>query len=578
MFDQFLKTYKVIGKDNRIKAFWLLTILLSIIILELLNFTLIIPILTILFDKESVENIKFITYLDNFFGADINSLIKLAIIFLVLLIFKVLLLLFFEYKTQKYNRQINVDMTIRAYSYFLNSPWEEILKIEHAYIMRIILSDIGTFVSEGILKFIEIIKNSIFLTFILGYLLFFNLKITLIIMGVFIFFTVTIFMIFKKKLLQLSLTTAEFDKYRYKHISESIMNLRDIKLIKNANFFLNTYKKNEEKYTKVYITSKILAKIPRFVLEIILVTFAVFIAIFFELQNLEMNNYIPILGLYSFAILRLIPIFTVYNQSFQAIRQAKIQIHEAILNAERFIKIFDQNKLKEKNKNLINIDFKNDVKIKILDVDFYYDATKPIFNDLNLEINKDNTIYLEGVNGSGKSTFVDLISGLLSPIKGKIKINDFDLSEISDNWLKNVGYVSQTNFLLNSTIKENIIFGRDSINEKDINEVIKIVGLDKLIDSLPDGLNTNVGNLGSSFSGGQKQRISIARALVAKPNIIILDEATNALDAATEEHFLNIINTIKKNRIILFIAHSKVIKNFCDIRIEIKNKKIEKIK
>lgn len=215
MFDQFLKTYKVIGKENRIKAFWLLTILLSIIILELLNFTLIIPILTILFDKESVESIKFITYLDNVFGADINSLIKLATIFLVLLIFKVLLLLFFEYKTQKYNRQINVDMSIRAYSYFLNSSWEEILKIEHVYIMRTILSDIGTFVSEGILKFIEIIRNSIFLTFILGYLLFFNLKITLIIMSVFIFFSVIIFLIFKKKLLQLSLTTAEFDKYRY---------------------------------------------------------------------------------------------------------------------------------------------------------------------------------------------------------------------------------------------------------------------------------------------------------------------------------------------------------------------------
>ena len=122
--------------------------------------------------------------------------------------------MFFEYKTQKYNRQINVDMSIRAYSYFLNSSWEEILKIEHAYIMRTILSDIGTFVSEGILKFIEIIRNSIFLTFILGYLLFFNLKITLIIMSVFIFFSVIIFLIFKKKLLQLSLTTAEFDKYK----------------------------------------------------------------------------------------------------------------------------------------------------------------------------------------------------------------------------------------------------------------------------------------------------------------------------------------------------------------------------
>jgi len=575
MFNQFLQSYQILGKENRIKSLWLLIILLSIIALELLNFSLIIPVLTILFDKDSIEKITLISHLENFFGVNKFSLINLAVVFLILIILKVLLLLYFEYKTQKYSREMNVDMTLRAYSYFLNSSWQEILKVDHAYIMRTILSDIGTFVSEGILKFIEIIKNTLFLFFILGYLLFVNFKITIIIMGVLVSFTIILFILFKKKQVYLSQLTAEFNKSRYKNISESILNLRDIKLTGNSGFFLNLFEKNEKKATEVQIISKIMIKIPRYLLEIIIVTFAILIAYYIDSNNYDMNNYIPLLGLYAFAILKLIPIFTVYNQSIQAVRVSKYQIQEAIKNAERFKRIFKQYKLRERDEKLNIIDFNQEFKIKVSNLDFSYDDSKPIFENLNLELNKNLTIYLEGPNGSGKSTFVDLISGLLSPSRGTIKINDLNLIDVSNNWLKEVGYVSQTNFLMNNTIKENIVFGRENISEKNIIEIISIVGLDELINSLPDGIDTNVGNLGSSFSGGQKQRIAIARALVSSPSVIILDEATNALDTVTEKNFLKIINKIKKNRIIIFIAHSKLIKDFCDTKMIIKDKKIE---
>ena len=197
------------------------------------------------------------------------------------------------------------------------------------------------------------------------------------------------------------------------------------------------------------------------------------------------------------------------------------------------------------------------------------------FNISSIKLNSDFTYYLEGTNGSGKSTFVDLISGMLIPKSGSIDVNGSNIKDISNIWLKNIGYVSQTNFLTNDTIKENIIFGRKDIKEEDIEYVIKIVGLEDLVNALPEKIDTKVGNLGSSFSGGQKQRISIARALACNPRVIIFDEATNALDANTERNFLEIINKIKKNKIIIFIAHSQVIKDFCDIKAIIKNKKIE---
>ena len=223
--------------------------------------------------------------------------------------------------------------------------------------------------------------------------------------------------------------------------------------------------------------------------------------------------------------------------------------------------------------NFLELSSEN-VKIRLINVNFSYNDNK-IFENLNLEINKDQTVYIGGENGSGKSTLMDIISGMLSPLKGRVEFNGQNIEDFKKYWPRNIGYVSQTNFLTNNTIKDNIIFGRKGVSDEDINDAIKKVELDKVIQTLPQGIETNAGNLGSGLSGGQKQRIAIARALINDPKIIILDEATNALDLETENNFLEIIDRLKKGRIVIFIAHSKLIKNFCDISYLIKNQKIE---
>ena len=303
------------------------------------------------------------------------------------------------------------------------------------------------------------------------------------------------------------------------------------------------------------------------------------IALFFlKTDQDSLKELIPIFGLYSVIILRLIPLFTQINQNIQTIRLSKVQIGEVIKN----INDHNQSNLEK----LLNINNKSSTKnnidliekIKIENVSFFYKKEKYILRNVDLELNKNKTFYFEGNNGSGKSTLVDLISGMLVPSEGKIKVNNVDINNNLDAWQKNIGYVSQTTFLINDTIKENIVFGRRFIDEKNLEDVIKLTDLDKLIDSLPDKINTVVGNLGSKLSGGQKQKIMIARALVNNPSVIILDESTNSLDLDAESNFLNIINRIKRDRIIIFIAHSDLIKNFCDEKFIIKDKKIAKYK
>ena len=579
MINQFFGSFKVIGKENRIKSLKLLAILIVVVLLELFSIGLIIPILSSLFNTgENSENSKLLYYFTQFFPANISFAIKVALIFLFTIFFKIFFLLYFDYKTQLYCREINVDISLKAYSYFLYAPWEKILKLDHGYIMRNILSDSARFVGQGIIQFINLIKNTLFLFFILGYLLYVNYQITLIVLFIFSSFTIIFLLILKTKLSNMSSVMAGLDKFRYQSISEAIVSLRDIKLAGNARYFLDSYRDNEIKTTKVTILISILNKIPRYVLEFIIVLVSVIMLSILQFYEYDIISLIPTIGLFGFAILRMIPIFVNYNSSIQGIRYSKVQIDEVIRNAERFAKFYKDTVISaDKAMNIADTDdisFKKDAQIKLTDVSFSY-GNNTIFEKLNLEITKDQTIFIGGENGSGKSTLIDLIAGMLTPSSGKVEFNGNNIIKFSSNWQRKIGYVSQTNFLINNTIRNNIIFGRKEITDKNIDVIIEKVGLKKFIDSLPDKLETNVGSLGVNLSGGQKQRVAIARMLVTDPKIIILDEATNALDDTVEKNFLEIIERNKKGKIVIFIAHSNVIKDFCDIKILLKNKKIE---
>lgn len=577
MITQFFDIFRIIGKRNRIKSLKLLLILIVVVFLELLSIGLIVPILSILFKTgNGEESLKLINFFSNHIPFELDQLTIISILFLLIIIIKINFLLYFEYVTQKYCREINIDISLKSYSYFLYAPWIEVLNKEHGYIIRNIVSDASRFVSMGLLQIISVIKNILFLTLIMSYLIFINYKVSLIVFSVFSIFTFIFLFVFKKKLINLSSKVSTLDQYRFKNISESIIGLRDIKLTGNASYFLDLFVKNENKATKVIITTNILGKIPRFALEFIIVLSVVIGLYFFKEYVKDPIELLPVIGLYSFAIVKMVPTFFNLNQNIQAISFSKFQIDEVIKNSIRFNKYYKgaEYSIQSKEVQKRNINLEENVNIKLININFSYNDNK-IFENLNLEINKGQTIFIGGENGSGKSTLVDIISGMLSPLKGRVELNGQNIEDYKKDLLKAIGYVSQTNFLTNDSIKENIIFGRSGISEEDINNVIAKVELDKVIQSLPDGIETNAGNLGNSLSGGQKQRIAIARALIDDPKIIILDEATNALDLETENNFLEIINRLKKERIVIFIAHSKLIKNFCDISYLIKNQKIE---
>jgi ABC-type bacteriocin/lantibiotic exporter with double-glycine peptidase domain len=227
----------------------------------------------------------------------------------------------------------------------------------------------------------------------------------------------------------------------------------------------------------------------------------------------------------------------------------------------------------------LNITYKKaaNSSIKISNLSFNYIATqKYLFKDLNLSILSNNVTGLTGISGSGKSTMLNLITGLIKPDLGSISFNEIDIYYDLRSYQSSIGFVQQFNYLIDSSIKKNIAFGIDDnkIDLKVVNHLIKELNLEDLINGFSKGIDEEVGELGEKLSGGQRQRIAIARALYNNPSIIIFDEATNALDEENEDIILDFLFKLKNNKIIIISTHSQKILKKCDMLIEIQKDKV----
>lgn len=268
------------------------------------------------------------------------------------------------------------------------------------------------------------------------------------------------------------------------------------------------------------------------------------------LLKTDLSQIVSILGIFLLVAFRLLPSGNRIISSIQAIRYGAPTIK--LIASELCQKvIMDNESIKSKIPHA-------NVFIKFSDLSFKYEsANKNILNKINFEINKGETIGIMGKSGSGKSTLINILLCLLKPNEGEVFFNGVSIFLNPNEWRKNIGYVPQNIFLIDDSIKKNIAFGLldSQINDEKVFKSIKLAQLDDYINTLPDGINTNVGDRGIKISGGQRQRIGIARALYNDPDIIILDEATSALDSETENDFMDIIYEMNNNKTIIIITH-----------------------
>ena len=577
MFSQILKILKAIGYRNQISALYIILLSFFVILLELISFTLIIPVLSITLDNDILNSIPIFGFFKKVLPIEFEDYFTLKNILgmMVMVIFiKTILSLYSNYKLSLVMWQIRVDINSKIYKYFTVISLSEIINIGFSTIRRLINSDATLFVTQGFYNYILLCKNFILLIVLFFFLCQIDTEATLAIFIFLGFFVLVYNKLIKNTAASLAIKFRNFSEYKLKNVNDTIMGIREVKLFNNENMMVDLFKRNETELSKVDIKKNIFNLIPRLLLEFFVVLGVAILVIVLDSKGYSLVYLLPKLALFFLVFLRTLPIAIGINSSLIGIKYSKLQIDE-VINQLSILKEYKDIVIHE---NLKKFNIQKTKELELKDVSFSYDKKNKIFENLNVKFYENKLVGIQGENGSGKSTLVDLIAGFLKPSTGSISINRQDIHNNIKDWRKLIGYVSQTPFLTSNTIKNNIIFSTEkTIDEKRFENSIIQSGVKDFLKKTPNGIESQIGDLGLKLSGGQKQRITIARVLYKDPKIIILDEPTSAQDNKIEDYFLKIINELKKDKIIIIISHSKNIHDVCDINYKVENKNLVKV-
>ena len=462
---------------------------------------------------------------------------------------------------------LRVKISSDIFSYYILMPYEELINKNPAILIRTIESDIGNTFTY-IQSFFTLIRESLILVsmFILLFVTnFFISSISILTLGL----PVIIFYYAYRNALKVKgkLLLIEAGK-KLKIINQSLGSFKELKITNRENFFLKNFNLINLGLEKLGFFNYMITAIPRLFLEITALLSVVVVSVLLYLAENNTHSIIPLISLLAVTAVRLIPSLNLITASLTTLRFRKPSFELIVYE----IKKLYENKNFQEKEILINqnktqtFDFKNELVLK--NVYFkYFDANKAVLENLDFKIKKGSKVGIIGRSGAGKSTLVDLILGLLKPQKGQIYVDDNKLNEVVNSWQNKIGYIPQEIYLLDDSIKNNISFGieKENIKEELINNAVKVAQLEDLVFSLPNKLETIVGNRGIKLSGGEKQRIAIARAVYNNPEILILDEATSALDIDNENKILDEINRNLSDKTTIIISHrNNTVKN-CDI-------------
>jgi ABC-type multidrug transport system fused ATPase/permease subunit len=356
-------------------------------------------------------------------------------------------------------------------------------------------------------------------------------------------------------------------------ISEGLEGLKNIRVLKRESFFYNKVVESTKEIANYNIKSTLISTSNRYLLELLMVLFVVLLVFITLMSKSGSEQMIPILGIFGVAAIRLLPAANKLSISIMNLRLHRNTVEILSKDVIEFGSIHNHSS----KKSTASESCEEFVSFCIDNVSFRYPSTnKKALNQLCLDFNRGDSIGLIGVSGSGKTTLVDLLLGLLVPQEGKVTYNGKSLDKNLDSWLSHVAYISQQVFLTDDTLRRNIAFGIEdkSIDETRVKECLARASLAELVNDLPEGIDTFVGERGVRLSGGQRQRVALARAFYYSRDVLIMDESTSALDNETEAEIVKEIKSLKGKITMVVISHRHSTVMHCDRIYKIEKGKI----
>ena len=564
------KLFDVLDASQKLRMVIFGVLVLIIMLLETFSLGMFYPFLQSITNNEVDSRVSDILFkINTHFNFTLNIELTTLSIFAFLIVIKNLFIFYFEYWQSNFIRDLKVSLKKKILKKHFEDDYEIISNIKTSIYVRDFSSTVESFLKNLQNAMRLVIEFFVFLG-LLGLLMFIQSSQTLYLVGVIGVIALIFSLIVKNILKTMGAKSLSYNNKTMGKLLDILNSTKEIIMFKKSDIFIKQFKNLEFKNLNIIRNASIISKLPKYFFEILVVLSFTFYIFFVSQNNQNINQLIPQLGIFFLILIRILPAITKILFYTTKLKWGEV----AALKIANDINIY--NNILSKKENFLKINFEKYIELK--NISFEYKNRKNIILDnLSLTINKGDYIGIVGVSGGGKSTLIDIISGLLEPSKGEIIIDKKKIYKLkSTSWLNKIGYLPQENKLLDESILINITLEYDNkkIDYKFLDEVCQKTGLNKLISGLKEKYETNVGENGLGLSGGEKQRIGIARLLYAKKEILIFDESTSNLDETNKKRFIETINKLSSSNTIIIISHDKDVIKECNKKYQINDGKL----
>lgn len=448
-------------------------------------------------------------------------------------------------------------------SSYMQAPYTFHLRRNTAELLRNIIREVNVLINVIITNLLKICREGIMTLSILLFLFVMEPLITILIITLSALGTGTFILLNRKKMEEYGSEEQARHTLMIKAVNQGLGGIKDARVLNRENEFINKFRVEAYKTTRLMSYIRFIQQIPKPIIETTAVLGMLLISVLLVWQGRPMGVIIPILTMFAMATVKLMPSIQQLVSMYTNLKYSMVSldpIYDDLKELEETNKRFNADR---KRKGTITLEHK----IEIRNLSYNYPESEDLaVNDINITIPRGKAVAFVGASGAGKTTMVDLILGLLEPVNGEILVDGINIQDELSAWQRNIGYIPQSIYLADETLRANIAFGlpEKEIDDEKVKRAVKLAQLETLIKQLPEGLDTQIGELGTRLSGGQRQRVGIARALYHNPQVLVMDEATSALDNITEKQITRAIEALKGGQTLIMIAHRLTTVKNCD--------------
>ena len=573
----------ILSQHQKFRIFQLVILMIIGGILETLSVSLILPFMDVVMNPEQTMSKPYVQWICDLFGIQIPKtfLVLLSLVLALIYLFKNVYLLF-EYNIQyRFVYGNMLAMQKRLLNTIIHRPYDYFLGLSSGDVMRIISTDtpqVFQMLTNLLSLFTELVVSGMLIiaVFVMAP------EITIIMAVILFILMMIINRILKPILRKAGKETQASVSGMNKWLLQSVQGIKELKVAGKEDFFEENYNQYGGRYVNSLRKQYILQITPRFFIEAICMS-AVFVLVgIFIYRGADIEVMIPILSAVAVAAMRLLPSVNRITQALASISYNEPMLDKLIENLKdisgkenvSLAMTFDNDEESRVNKKHLP---KLKDKVLFNNISYRYPSGESyVLESASMEVKKGQSVGIVGTTGSGKTTSVDILLGLLVPQDGQVLVDGVDIRDDMAGWFNQIGYIPQEIFMLDDTIRANIAFGEEDVSDDDVWRALEEAALDDFVRTLPDGLDTEIGERGMRLSGGQKQRIGIARALYHDPDVLFFDEATSALDNETETSIMESVNSLQGRKTMVIIAHRLTTIENCDVVYRVDGGKIVK--